>query len=178
VPLSDRFITASTTRRCEAARRQVTPFDEQDVAGARADRVRRRRRIVYCSVPWAPALLALAALIIVAALKSKQTTMQVVLANLAAVFVALAVFEGYLGYRDSVGDETVMEGTITEGFTHADDVLGYAPDKGSRVTARKRYRRHYPVRRRVYNRSRWIADYATGEGDRDRRVRLLFSVIR
>ena len=30
-----------------------------------------------------------------------------------------------------------MEGTIVEGYTHPDDMLGYAPDPGKRVTARK-----------------------------------------
>ena len=95
--------------------------------------------IVYGPVPWFPPLVAAAALIAAAAWKSKRQGVKVILANAAAVCVALAAFEGYLGYRDSVGDGTVMEGSITEGFTHADDVLGYAPDKGSRVTARKRY---------------------------------------
>lgn len=93
----------------------------------------------YCPVPWSPALLATAALLALAAWSASGAGVKILLANLAAVLVALAAFEGYLGYQSALGDGTEMEGTITEGFTHPDDALGYAPDAGRHVTARKRY---------------------------------------
>ncbi len=95
--------------------------------------------ILYCPVPWSPGLLAAAAAFGFLSWKGRADGARIVAANLAAVFVALAAFEGYLGHQDASDDGTRMEGTITEGFTHPDDVLGYAPDAGSRVTARKVY---------------------------------------
>jgi hypothetical protein len=56
---------------------------------------------------------------------------------LAAVLVAVAAFEAYLGYQERAGDGTRMQGSITEGFNRQDDVLGYVPERASRVTARK-----------------------------------------
>lgn len=57
----------------------------------------------------------------------------------AAIFLGLAAFEAYLGIEQFRGDGTRMEGSVTEGFTRLDDVLGYAPQKNSRITARKFY---------------------------------------
>jgi hypothetical protein len=62
-----------------------------------------------------------------------------VFGNVAAISMALAIFEVYLSIGAPGSDGTRMEGTITDGFTHPDDVLGYAPNKNSRVTARKYY---------------------------------------
>ena len=95
--------------------------------------------ILYCPVPWSPALLAAAVAFVFVTWKARAEGVRIVVANLAAAFVALAAFEGYLGHQDARDDGTRMEGTITEGFTHPDDVLGYAPDAGRRVTARKVY---------------------------------------
>src|SRR4051812_8914601 len=61
------------------------------------------------------------------------------LVYLGACLLALAAFEGYLAHQQSQGDGTRLEGSITVGFTHADDVVGYAPDPSARVTARKLY---------------------------------------
>ena len=63
----------------------------------------------------------------------------VICVNLAAVIGALALFESYLAHQQAEADGTRMEGTIVDGFTHPDDVLGYAPNKNARVTARKLY---------------------------------------
>jgi hypothetical protein len=60
-------------------------------------------------------------------------------ANLAAIVGALALFETYVDYQQAEGDGTRLEGSITNGFTHADDVLGYAPNANAKVTARKLY---------------------------------------
>jgi hypothetical protein len=59
--------------------------------------------------------------------------------NLAAVVGALALFETYLAHQQAEGDGTRMEGTIVAGLTHRDDVLGYAPNRNAKVTARKLY---------------------------------------
>lgn len=59
--------------------------------------------------------------------------------NIAAAIFALGVFEVYLAHGQAVGDGTYMQGTITDGFTHRDDVLGYAPAPNTNVTARKLY---------------------------------------
>ncbi len=60
-------------------------------------------------------------------------------ANLAAVVGALALFEAYLEHQQAAGDGTRMEGSIVNGFTHQDDVLGYAPNANASVTSRKLY---------------------------------------
>jgi len=67
-------------------------------------------------------------------------TSRVITVNLALTFLVLAAFEGYLAYEADKGDGTRLEGTITAGFSHRDDLLGYAPDAGARVTARKLYK--------------------------------------
>jgi len=95
--------------------------------------------IRYCPVSWSPVLLSVAAFLSVAAWRARHAWAKPGMAWLAAVFVALAVFEGYLGHQERAGDGTTMEGTITRGFNQRDDVLGYVPDKASQVTARKRY---------------------------------------
>lgn len=59
--------------------------------------------------------------------------------NLAAVVGALTLFEFYLEQQQVEGDGTRLEGSITDGFTHRDDVLGYAPKANAHVTARKLY---------------------------------------
>ena len=68
-----------------------------------------------------------------------RTGLSVLMVNIAAVLLALAIFEGYIGIVQIRGDGTRMAGTINDGFTHADDMLGYAPDRDARVTARKYY---------------------------------------
>src|SRR5690348_5151396 len=62
-----------------------------------------------------------------------------VLAYVSAVTCGIAAFEAYLAIEQAQGDGTRMEGSITEDFTHPDDVLGYAPRAKTRVTARKWY---------------------------------------
>jgi hypothetical protein len=57
----------------------------------------------------------------------------------AAVVSAVALFDIYLGHRQAEGDGTRMEGSIVNGFTHRDDLLGYAPYPNVRVTAKKLY---------------------------------------
>jgi len=93
----------------------------------------------YCPVPWSATLLALAVLLLTLATVVQRTGPKLVLIYATSVCVALALFEGYLGLEQRRGDGTHMAGSITEGFTHADDTLGYAPDANRRVTARKLY---------------------------------------
>src|SRR6185312_13875201 len=59
--------------------------------------------------------------------------------NAAALVCAVALFDIYLGHRQTEGDGTHMEGSIVNGFTHRDDLLGYAPAPNARVTAKKLY---------------------------------------
>jgi hypothetical protein len=61
----------------------------------------------------------------------------VVLVNVAAILCAVGLFELYLAIAADHGDGTRLEGSINEGFTEPDDLLGYAPRKDIRVTARK-----------------------------------------
>jgi hypothetical protein len=93
--------------------------------------------IAYCPAPWSAVLLSAAALLVAYAVTAKRTAAKVALANIGAVCFALALFEAYLAHEELRGDGTRLEGSITEGFTHLDDVLGYAPDASARVTARK-----------------------------------------
>jgi len=95
--------------------------------------------IRYCPVAWSPVLLAIAALLGLAAWRARREWAKLGMVWLAACFVAVAAFEGYLGHQERAGDGTRMEGTITAGFNERNDVLGYVPDKASRVTARKLY---------------------------------------
>ncbi|SKA30211.1 hypothetical protein SAMN02745126_04908 [Enhydrobacter aerosaccus] len=60
-----------------------------------------------------------------------------VLVNLAAIFVALGLAEAYLDRQEAAGDGTRLEGSIVNGFTRPDDLLGYAPEPNASVTARK-----------------------------------------
>lgn len=71
------------------------------------------------------------------ALESRKTAVSALLANLAAVFFALAAFEAYLWWQDEAGDGTRRDGTVTRGFTAPHPDLGYAPVPGRRVSARK-----------------------------------------
>jgi hypothetical protein len=95
--------------------------------------------ILYCPVPWASVLFAVSGVLIWQAWWATRTGTSVVMMNLAAICMALAIFEIYLSIGDERSDGTRIEGSITEGFTHSDDILGYAPNKNSRVTARKYY---------------------------------------
>jgi hypothetical protein len=93
--------------------------------------------IGYCPVPWSAVLLIVAAILFVLARLSKHGTTSAIAVNVAAALIALACFEAYLGIGARAGDGTRLEGSIKAGFTHTDDVLGYAPARNSRVTARK-----------------------------------------
>lgn len=93
--------------------------------------------LVYCPAAWSAAIAAVGALLITASTKARRESAKLILVNLAAVSIALAAFEGYLYHQAQLGDGTRIEGTIVEDFTSPDDVLGYRPKKGSRVTARK-----------------------------------------
>jgi hypothetical protein len=93
--------------------------------------------IRFCSVPWSAALLAAAIALALSAWRTRGDRARLVMIYLAAILAPLAAFEAYLGLRQAEGDGTRLEGTITLGFVHPDDVLGYAPDANARVTARK-----------------------------------------
>jgi hypothetical protein len=60
-------------------------------------------------------------------------------AHLAAIICAIGIFEGYLAYEQTKGDGTRLEGSIADGFTHSDNLLGYAPAPNTQVTAREFY---------------------------------------
>ena len=93
--------------------------------------------MLYFRLPWPLLLLGVAGLCVVSAMALRSDAAKVAMANLAALCVALAAFEGYLEYKASTGDGTRMEGTIVNDFVERDDLLGYRPKMGSRVTARK-----------------------------------------
>ena len=95
--------------------------------------------IRYCPVPWSPVLLAAAALLGLAAWRARREGAKLAMTWLGSALVAVATFEGYLGHQERAGDGTSMQGTITAGFNQPDDMLGYVPDRASRVTARKLY---------------------------------------
>src|SRR5262245_7691971 len=82
----------------------------------------------YCPVPWSVAFLLIAVLLTIFARLAKHVSTGVLLINIAAVFFALASVEAYIGVKELQGDGTRMEGTSTDGFTHADDMLGYVPN--------------------------------------------------
>ena len=93
----------------------------------------------YCPVPWAAAFLLAAILLVIFARTAKNTRAAVQMVNIAAAVIALAIFESYIGIEQLRGDGTRMAGTITRGFTHVDDTLGYAPNRNTHVTAKKYY---------------------------------------
>ncbi len=93
----------------------------------------------YCPVPWAAAFLLAAILLVIFARTAKSTRAAVQMVNIAAAVIALAIFESYIGIEQLRGDGTRMAGTITRGFTHVDDTLGYAPNRNTHVTAKKYY---------------------------------------
>lgn len=91
-------------------------------------------------MPFSTAFLCIAlALVFIAWLGGRWRTGAVVLVNVAALFAALGLAELYLGRQQGMGDGTRLEGSIVNGFTHPDEVLGYAPNASARVTARKLY---------------------------------------
>src|SRR4029079_12585418 len=90
----------------------------------------------YCPVPWSAAFLLAAVLLTIFSRLAKRAGAAVLLVNIAAVLLALALFEGYIGIQQLWGDGTRIEGTIYDGY-HADDTLGYAPDRNARLTAKK-----------------------------------------
>jgi hypothetical protein len=98
--------------------------------------------IRYCPVPWSAVLLTCALVLMVALIVRRHTNRaitQMVIANAAAALLALSMFEAYLGVQKVQGDGTRIEGSVTEGYTVSDDLLGYAPKKSGRYTARKYY---------------------------------------
>src|SRR5262249_13119229 len=92
----------------------------------------------YCPVPWSAGFLLTAVLLGVFACFAKGTAAAALMVNLAAVPLALAMFESYLGITQLYGDRTRIEGNIYDGF-HKDDTLGYAPNQNARLTAREYY---------------------------------------
>ena len=78
-------------------------------------------------------------LVVLAWILRRGRTWAFICVNLAAVVGALTLFEFYLEHQQAEGDGTRLEGSIADGFTHRDDVLGYAPRANARVTARKLY---------------------------------------
>jgi hypothetical protein len=95
--------------------------------------------IEFGPLPWLAIMLTGATLLAYGAAVSRRAGAKVIMINVAALCIGLAAFEAYLGIKKYEGDGTRMEGSITEDFTHPDDVLGYAPNKNRRVTARKLY---------------------------------------
>src|SRR5215470_13488876 len=85
----------------------------------------------YCPVPWSAAFLLAAVVLAIFAPLAKRTGAAVLMVNIAAVLLAIAIFEGYIGIEQLRGDGTRIAGTITNGFVHADDNLGYAPDRNA-----------------------------------------------
>lgn len=89
---------------------------------------------------WTAVLLTIAASLAVLAWRSKSSWGKLCLVYSAAFCGAIGLFEAYLALQQQLqGDGTRMDGSITEDFTHPDDLLGYAPAKDRRVTARKWY---------------------------------------
>jgi hypothetical protein len=89
---------------------------------------------------FALALLALAAVLALVGWSGRRRKgWTFICINVAAVICALALFDIYLGHRQAEGDGTRMEGSVVDGFTHRDDLLGYAPFPNARVTAKKLY---------------------------------------
>ncbi|MBS0548601.1 MAG: SGNH/GDSL hydrolase family protein [Proteobacteria bacterium] len=77
-------------------------------------------------------------IVVLAVVLRRRKTAAVVLVNVAAVVAAVGGVEVYLTQQPPAnGDGTRMEGSITKGFTHSDDVLGYAPNASAQVTAKK-----------------------------------------
>ncbi len=92
----------------------------------------------YCPVPWSAVFFLTAVLLAIFARLAKRTGSDALMVNLAAVFLALASFEGYIGIKQLRGDGSRIEGTIYDEF-HADDMLGYAPNPNAQLTAIKYY---------------------------------------
>jgi hypothetical protein len=92
---------------------------------------------LYCSIPWSAAFLLIAILLTIFARLAKRVSTGILLINIAAVLFSLAIVEAYIGVKQLQGDGTRMEGTSTDGFTHADDMLGYAPNPNVSVTAKE-----------------------------------------
>jgi len=91
-------------------------------------------------VAWLIVLLLIPLVLGLLAWRSKRERVTLVLINVAAIILAIGGFEGYLVYEKAKADGVRLEGTITEGFTDPDDLLGYAPRRNARVTAREYYR--------------------------------------
>jgi len=90
---------------------------------------------------WFLGLLGLSTLLVALACILKSRTIRIGVIQLAAVICAIGLFEGYLLIlARPVDDGTRIEGSAAEGFTDADDQLGYVPHRNVRVTARKFYK--------------------------------------
>jgi len=95
--------------------------------------------VEYCPVPWSAVFVTAALPFLLLGLQAQRAAATALMINSAAVCCAFGLVEGYLGFQQLRGDGTRMEGSITEGFTRTDDVLGYGPERSVRVTARKLY---------------------------------------
>jgi hypothetical protein len=88
-------------------------------------------------VGWAALLLGISASIAVIAWLLRRRAAAFILVNVAAVLLGVAIFETYLVITAQRGDGTRFEGSINDGFTETDDLLGYKPRNDAHVTARK-----------------------------------------
>lgn len=86
------------------------------------------------SILW---LLVLASALFMIALASKKSWLQVVAVNLSAAILAVSIYEFHLARSISSGDGTRIEGSILEDFIRPDEMLGYRPRAGLRVSASK-----------------------------------------
>ena len=67
----------------------------------------------------------------------RSTVPRIILINVSAVFLALAIFEGYLWLRDQPAEPTHFEGSYVTDYFADDDLLGYGPKKGVVVSSEK-----------------------------------------
>src|SRR5678815_5701888 len=91
-------------------------------------------------IPWVGVLIGSAAVLILPFIFISRSGERYLIACCIGALIALALFELTLGLKELRGDETVVEGSISDGFTQRNDLLGYAPPRAHRVTARKRFK--------------------------------------
>ena len=83
---------------------------------------------------WILSLCAVTAL--AAAAIIHRTVLRIILIHIAALFLALAIFESYLCWlRDEPADPAHFEGTYVTDYFTDDDLLGYGPIKGVSVSS-------------------------------------------
>lgn len=94
----------------------------------------------YCPVPWSAVLFVLSMVLVPFIWCTRSDWTRVAMISIAAACLAIAAFEGYLGFQRPGPDGMREEQQSIMGYIHEDGVLGYALNGSIRVHSRRYFK--------------------------------------